>query len=449
MLTREQTAIFEALTNAEGTALTLKYPKSGEFLSAFVFFPESENRVMVFHERSGTSSDPTIWLTFLEKNTNWTVAHSLSFFATGIEQVEFSALGDCDGLNIIISTSITGQPDKNLYVIAFNEETHAPERVFGRDFCAFYQVGDFDNSGKNMLMSINMSSGDSAGEAVIWFSGWSEGWFATPHELLTESAGGDYVRTIMGVVSEPIPVIPEPDEADESDESEPVPEPEPPERFPALFIEFLLPNGEANTSIIAWNENGVPRNIMLNMPNRTLLRKFPNEFTTHAYSRDIDGSGTVNPAGNRRFPGYTNTFSQDVVWATIWYEVIIGGNGDGLEQLFCTYLSVNNDFVFFLPDDWDGNVTAVMNNEPSANVVNEVIFLEYDAEAFDSFADATAELLTIITVPSGRPLCRVYRRDWEEFIRFGADNRQYDYYVRIHNNSLTRSELREALQMLE
>jgi hypothetical protein len=88
-LTNEQIEIYNALTNAKGSALNLKYPKTGEFLSAFVFKenPSAEASVMVFYELTGTASEltPTIWLTFLEKDDvsrQWKCTDDISFFAS-------------------------------------------------------------------------------------------------------------------------------------------------------------------------------------------------------------------------------------------------------------------------------------------------------------------------------------------------------------------------------
>jgi hypothetical protein len=426
MLTQEQTAIFEALTNAEGTALTLKYPKSGEFLSAFVFFPDNADRVMVFHEQSGAFAEATIRLTFLERgsprtNGGWEVTHSLSFFATGIEQVEFAALGDCERQNIVISTSITGS-DRNLHVIAFCEESGAPLRVFERGFCIFYQIGDWSNSGSNTLLSINSSGSELADESLVWFSGWEDGefsWFLYPYAIHANApAASDNFRAISGFVGE-------------SDA-----------QIPALFIEYSMSPAESNTCIILWLD-GIPRNV-ITAAERWQLTKNPNRFTAHASARDIDGSGTINPARNRQFPGYGEIPPAEIMRAAVWYEV--AANGSNLREIYYTYLSVNNDFVFFFPENWVESVTATLRNEPSANVVNEVTFWEWNPPHHTSVLDVTTPLLTIVTVAKGEELSRDEYGDNDEFFRFSGESLQYDYFARIHGQSLTRAQLQAALR---
>jgi hypothetical protein len=422
-LTSEQTEIFTALTNSKGSALTLKYPKTGDFLSAFVLHPDVDDRVMVFYELTGSAAftEPTVWLTFLEKKDNqWVCTNDITFFATDIERVDFSHLGDSDRENIIISYSIVNQPYKSLCVIS------SGEKVYDRDFCVFYEIGDFDNSGRNVLLSINRSGGD-VNLSSVDFAGWtcainSTGEFET---ISTVSANPNAVEYVNSVHST------------------------------ELYLEYSQADGSFNTGIIIFDDDGRPRNIVYSRnqsqreENLRLLEKRPNQFTAHAYARDIDGSGTINPAGNQRFPGYAAAATGDVVRAAIWYEVVVGEYADTFEQLYYTYLSVNDDFVFFFPDDWIGEVTVTVVNDPSANVTNQVDFWAFDSEIHSSYEDATTILMTVITVPAGEPLCGVYRRDRAEFTRFGVGaNPQYDYYVRIYNSAIPMSEVREALKFL-
>jgi hypothetical protein len=433
MLTREQIAIFDALTSAEGSALTLKFPKSGEFGSAFVFIPTTEhsdsNQVMVFYEKGG-SSEPTIRLTFLEKReTRWEVTHSRSFFATGIEQVEFAELGDSSRMNIIISTSISGQNGINLHVIAFDEESGAPDEVYQRDFCIFRQIGDFDNSGSNMLLSINSGRNENAEEAFARFSRWRAGEYTVSRSVPTDSNARDYIAAISCTAGE----------------------------VPVVFIEYYTSASAriANTSLILWQQSEdspdvYPHSFVFGQNNR--LEKRINQFTALAYARDIDGSGTINPARNRNFPGYTSAIpAHEIVRAAEWFEVMSDEEGEvRLEPLYYTYLGGNNDYVFFFPDDWQNNVTVTVNHDSCSCFINEVVFWEYDSDRFRNIRDVTVPLLTIVTVSKDGEMCDEHmgEEDIDEFRLFSRRGAQYDYYVRIHNESLSSAQLRRALRVI-
>jgi hypothetical protein len=417
-LTAEQNEIFNALINTKGSALTLKYPKAGEFLSAFVFLPETDNRVMVFYELSDSAAtEPTVTLTFLEKRGDgWVCTRDISFVATDIEGVEFSRLGDSEKQNIIISYSVFNPfDDINLRVIAFDGED-SPETVYSRTFCMFYELGDFDGSGEIKLLTINQSRGDIT-EAMVEFAGWQSGTFRS---IATVDANPNAINYIMSVKS----VLQD--------------------GRAALFLEYSYGDNNYNTGIIVFDEFGLPVNVVYSRnevrrtENLSLLDKRRNAFTALAYSRDIDGDGTVKAAGNgnRPFPGYDHASvpAGERARATIWYYI---NDRNRLERLYYSYLSINNDYVFFFPEEWAESVTLTINTESG-----EVAFWEYDSSAFTNIYDVQTKLLSIVTVPKGE------ERPSEEYSLFNnVANEQFDYYVRIYDRALTRRELREALRI--
>jgi hypothetical protein len=438
-LTSEQTEILNALTNSKGAALTLKFPKTGDFLSAFVFLEKSvespTDRVMVFNEISGAPAEqPTIWLTFLEKRDNrWECTDDFPFFATDVEKVEFSRLGDSDRENIIISYSIMNQPGKNLRVFSFAEDNR-PEQVYQRDFCIFYEIGDFNNSGKNMLLSINSGGGDIA-QPSAFFAEWRDGSFHTVYSVPANPAANEYVKSIKGALTR----------KNNDDITE----------IPILFLEYSRTDAIFGTGIILWNrvdneegggERVRPHNIIYqrNQSIRSefwaLLDKRPNLFTAHAYARDINGNGEFNVAGNRLFPGYSHddVNASERARAAIWYEIT---DDNRLEKLHYTYLSVNNDYVFIFPEEWEENVTVTISLDD-----NEVTFWEYDHSEYESIYDVENHMLSIIAVPKGEAL---ERSDREEYTLFNSDkNEHFDYYVKITNRAIRQRALRSALRFL-
>jgi hypothetical protein len=378
-LTGEQIEIFNALTNSKGSALTLKYPKTGDYLSAFVFHQNTTaaNRVMVFYELTGGAvlTEPTIWLTFLENNNGrWECTNDIAFFATDIERVDFAELGDKISENIIISYSILNQPDKSTCVISFDEDG-VPVIVYERDFCVYYEIGDFCGSGSTRLLSINRM-GEDTPRSVVSFIGWKEGEFVTEYSVDANPNANEYVRSLKSDVS--------PIHLSSVDSSR-----------PALFLEYSQTENLFNTEIIVWDFGRIrPRNVIYtkNEARRrehlSLLSKRPNQFTAHAYARDIDGDGVINPAGNRSFPGYDNDEipSIEKARAAIWYSLTLE---DMLQELHYTFLSLKNDYVFIFPEDWIGNVTVTIDLEN-----DEVIFWEYK-KSYKSILDVEDKLFSI------------------------------------------------------
>jgi len=463
MLTREQGAIFTALTAAQGSAITLKFPKSGEFLSAFVFLPQSVSnngvaveRVMVFYEREGLASEPAIWLTFLEKHgsENWRVTHDRSFFATAVEQISFIALGERGGENIIITTSVAGQADKTLHVIAFCEDSNAvggqtPQQVYQREFCVYYEAGDFKGEGANMLMSINSGGGEHNDGVTAEFVTWQGDEFVVRYSIPTDSAAGVFVQTITAFV----PVEPSVNYADDTTEDgEPFTE-RLPEKSPVLLIEYARANGYFYTDIIVWCEKDSrpPRNITLRGSN---LEKRPNRYTAYAYSRVLDGSGVMRVARNTPANGYRDDVPvSERVRIAIWHDIVLSESGDRLAPLYHSFLGLNNDYVFFfsttLPNLTQETTTVTVNLEPCSCLVSDVTVWQYDSEVFTNVYDVTTPLVRILSTASGESPCANCRDEFpERIIRFDSKtNDEFDYYVQIFGASIKFRELREVLRV--
>jgi hypothetical protein len=371
---------------------------------------------MVFYQFTGTAGEPTVNLSFLEKrNNSWNITHSIPFSAEDIEKVEFSRLGNSENQNIIISYSNLNQQEKNLRVITFDEDNR-PESVYRRNFCVYYEIGDFDNSGFNTLLSINRTAGEEITEAIVEFTGWRDDRFVTTYSVYANPLATNYVKSIQSDSTLPQRTL--------------------------LFLEYAQSENLFNTGIIIFSEGRRPRNIVFSgnaavrEEHLRFLEKRTNRYTAHAYARDIDGDGTVNVAGNRRFPGYSHeaVLPQDRALAAIWYKVT---ENERLERLYYTYLSINNDYVFFFPEEWEENVTVTHNLESG-----EVTFWEFDAQHHESVHDAENQLLSIISIPKDES------RATGDYILFSTDNEHFNYYVKIYNEALDFGDLRNMLRIL-
>ena len=97
-LSEEQEQIYDALTLAEGTAISLKYPKSGKYLSAFIIEDidgDGGDEAIVFYERNNHAPDENaLRINVLDmKDGRWTSVHDLAAVGSEIEEVMISKLG--------------------------------------------------------------------------------------------------------------------------------------------------------------------------------------------------------------------------------------------------------------------------------------------------------------------------------------------------------------------
>lgn len=402
-LNDRQTEIYRALLNGKGTGLTLKYPKTGEYRSPFVFFGEN---VFVFYELSGGTGEPAVWTTFLsQENGKWECTYDISFFASDIEKVEFSPLGDSDEVNAVISCSVTGAPDKTVSVVAFDEKG-TPRKVYSKNYCAYYEINGFSSDGESLMTIVNSKD---VKESRAFFASWKNGEFTETESVELNPDATGYVRVTDGLLSG--------------------------ERN-ALFIEYTKGDNACNTGVVVRQGIGLYNavytpNEETRAQNIALLEKTPNAYTAHAYSRDIDGDGAVEVAGNADFPGYEGA-GVTPVRAAVWYAI---RGADRLEKLYYSYLSINGDYVFFFPDGWENNVTVSVSADG-----REVAFWEFDAAKHEFFFNAEEEMLRILSAPKGeKPQSE---GDWR---LYDAKGEQYDYYVKIREGSIGVNELGEFL----
>ena len=458
-LTVEQADIWNALTTEKGTALRLKYPRTGQFLSAFVFV-EPAKRVIVFYELLGVTDEngeSEVQLTLLENGDGgWKCVYTYAFSTDDIDEVAFSSLGDSKREDIIISHSFRNQHGTNLIVISLGENSGEAEPEYFRNYCVYYEIGDFDGSGRNLLLTIGRSGVDLS-RTVAEFVGWSKGDFRLEYSIEVNSAAAEYVRTRKA-----------------SGEALSLPHIE-----SALFLEYAQSENLFNTDIILWNKTVwvrpdnlnfsfaefsragevkpqsfdfllPPHNIVysrndtLKRTNLGYLKKEPNLVTAFAYSRDIDGSGTIFAAGNRTFPGYeqpTQIPSNEQPRAAVWYRII--GNNE-LERTYYTYLGLSNDYVFFFHEKWRGNVTVIHNAEE-----NTVSFYDYNdshheyeniTEFMEWHGREDAFLMSIATVKKGTEV------DLSGYRLFdNTSNPQFDYYTKTAPGAIGKGELKRRL----
>ena len=91
-LSEQQREIYQALTDKVGTKVSLKYPKSGSYLSAFVIADiddEPTDEAIVFYERNGITADEiSLRINILDqRDGKWTSVYDSPANGTEVEKV--------------------------------------------------------------------------------------------------------------------------------------------------------------------------------------------------------------------------------------------------------------------------------------------------------------------------------------------------------------------------
>ncbi len=387
-LSDEQLELYTALMNSKSGGLTLKYPKSGEYRSAFVvedFDDEPTEEAIVFYEAAGIGTEKTLWLGFLDRSESgdWESVYDLSIKGTDIERISFVTLGDDSGRNILINYSLN-QTEKAFLLVRYNESV--PYKLLEGSF-SYMCVGEFFGMEENELLVIKNDY--TLETSTVTFYKWNEGRIVSTGSCSLDPSAGEYLSITEGKLSDTVN---------------------------ALFINHRkYGNKDYYGTDVIYHYMGKPVNLVLqNSDNMEKVQRRSNTLSELANPRDINGDGYIEVcSSNSEFPGYNTLASADklrpVIWRTLRYATF--------EELYYSYFSERNDFVFILPNRWKSNVTAVLSLDG-----RKVTFYE----ATQSVIDVEKELLTIATVNSGEE--PPSGKGWELYER--QSDKGLDYYIR-------------------
>ena len=154
-LSMEQEQIYSALTEATGNSLSLKYPKSGKYLSAFIVEDidgDGGNEALVFYEKNSLAvEENTLRINILDNyDGEWSSVCDTPVDGSEIEKVMISKLGSSDRMNLIIGSSQINRSEKNVSI--YNYSDGNVEQPFRTTPYSFFDVVDLDTDGENEFL---------------------------------------------------------------------------------------------------------------------------------------------------------------------------------------------------------------------------------------------------------------------------------------------------------
>ncbi len=402
-LSGEQSAIYDALKSSKGGDIHLKYPRSGQYRSAFVvknIDEEETDEAIVFYEASNIADGgSSLRLNFLDmEDGQWVSVYDFAALGSEVERVQFADLGDGE-TSIIITYTIQNASDTAASVLKYSGGE--PSEVYaGRS--AYQQLTDVNADGHNELFQITRDL--DSGTATASLLGWSE---PDVFQILSSAplSGFSECRNVtFGACDE--------------------------DGYSALFIDRALADGSIGTDVLVCY--GLRLSAATVVP-ETVSRR-TNSYTPDVFSQDIDGDGILEIPATTAFPGYGNLTRPEMVNLTVWYQ--LESQGYSIRRDSLSYISIRSDYLLFIPTRWEGRVTVSVSIAEG-----RVTFSEYDAGAHT----AGAELLTIYAVPASGEAP-------EGFTLFG-ENQTTGYGFYIRNNSrnslaLTDAELSDCFRIL-
>ena len=321
-LSIEQEKIYTALTNATGDSISLKYPKAGKYLSAFIVEDidgDGGNEAVVFYEKTGLAApENTLRINVLDSGDDgkWHSVYDTPAEGSEIERVMISQLGENDRVNLIIGSSLINRSEKSVAIYSYSNGVL--ENTFAKSY-SFIDVTDLDSDGEKEFLLLKGTTNDSPAAAVAYKLD-ADGFYHTYSEDLS---GGftEFDAVNYGSL--------------ESGET-------------ALYIDAVSGNGLIQTDIVYMDDRGLQKAFA--NPAQSAVTQRP----LGCRSFDIDGDGTLEIPVQRVAAGYSNAPEGELMWLTDWLSV----GKDGKTRLkYESYYSVGDGYIFLFPAKWHNKVT--------------------------------------------------------------------------------------------
>ncbi len=336
-LSVEQEQIYSALTDAAGSSISLKYPRSGKYLSAFIVEDidgDGGNEAVVFYERSGLGvEENTLRINVLDKDGDaWRSVCDTPAEGSEIEKVMISRLGTNDRVNLIIGSSLINRSEKN--VTMYNYENGSITANFSESY-SFFDVTDLDGDEENeFFLLAGAATGSPAKAEVFKLDG--KGIY-TKYSCDLSGSFSEFDSLSYGTLED---------------------------GRQALYIDAVSGAGSVQTDMIYLDGERLKK--IFETPEESASTVRP----AGCSCMDVDGDGVLEIPVQTIAEGYEEVPESEQIRLTNWMKV---GQDNRLERKYSSYYSVGDGYIFIFPEKWRGKVTVKRDA-----VNDEMVFCTYE-----------------------------------------------------------------------
>ena len=361
-LLAEQNEIYDELIKSAGKNVKLKYPRSGDYRSAFVMYnidDEEGDEAMVFYEsKNASAGESALRLKFFDKkNGKWEAVYDLACAGSEVESLSFASLGSTGNVDIIIRYTLLNQLDKAFSVISYSDGV--PVTLYSSSYSCL-DVFDMNGDGLDELVAVNSDKTSNTSTAMMFTNG--DNGFEKLSETPLYSGASDYIRVTKGNISEGT--------------------------F-AMFLDYSKGGGQSGTDVLYCYGNRLfsPDSVGSSTQS-SIISRLVNDHMSEIYCYDIDGDGFIEIPSTTPLPGYEVLTRPEQLCAVLWYTI----SYDNFTVEHYSYFSGKYRFALLFPSRWQGVVTAVPDFTN-----NEIVFISYD-ENKSLTVDGSNELMRIRAV---------------------------------------------------
>ena len=388
-LTSEQKAINDALDQAViSQDYSLKYPKSGDYRSAFVFQDldgDGEEEALAFYALSFNDYARVILLD--RKDGAWVSANDLAGAGQDVEFIAFANITGTHSRDVVIGWSSQDSKDRELTIYTYTDGILKPQ--FENNSSSTYNaylIDDLDGDGLQDVFLLTRNSGNTEKSSWIKLLSFDGFQVRTLSSLPLSDSISDFPGVIAGMHS-----------IDSAER--------------AIFVDELLYGGDLVTEVFTVEDHTLVPLISYDMgedppeaiPDGDGELLEPDYVKPTLYDRtrrsntaldtavpepvctDINGDQVIELPTCLLLPGYEDVDEENQLYLTIYNQI----GTESLEMVFAAVINRQAGYLVSYPDEWIGTVSVVSVPEN-----NEWRFISYNG----SLDDVSGELARIRVV---------------------------------------------------
>lgn len=368
-LTEEQAAVNRALSAALGTEdYKLKYPLSGSYRSAYVFYDvdgDAVSEALVFYQPAIEGS--SVRINILDyRDGEWSSIYDVSGEGVGdVDYVTFENMESAEYKNIIIGWQLENSAEKLMSIYTF--EDNRLKSQFDERYSQLL-IRDFNRDGLMDIITLSMRR-----NTLTLVTVGRSGKLETADTLELDADIKSCEQILFGRLSN---------------------------SGQAIFLDVMLERASYATEIISVEKNHLVPLIDIAAVNAQEDKK-PTEGQMENFAltqrperilcMDIDGNGVIEVPSSQPMLGYEDYYNDPEEGVLYLTTFSVFQDGKLLPQ-FNACVNLEAGYLIKIPEGWEERVTVVSERNP-----NQWQFIEY----LESLNDLSNELLRINRVAHG------------------------------------------------
>lgn len=349
-LSEEQNRIDAALRESVGDNISLVYPKTGDYKSAFIVEnidgEETSEAIVFYKENSGSG---TVRMNILDQQDGeWvSVWDNTTVNGSEIEKISFLKRGE--RVYIVMGVNVTSTTDKTLIIYEYTDED--TDRILRQVFtmtCMNFEVFDLNDDGKEEIIALSSTIvSETKREANAYLYSLQNGECVLLDQTPMDSEVTGYVNLFQGRLAG---------------------------GAPALYLDVQKGTDQYGTEILTMEDGELVNPIREHRLERDTLR--------YAGLSSMEGSqpGVYCIPRTVTLPGYSEEAISEQPFLIAWYQYDEGSMS--LVRQDTTYTNYTLGYSLRIPEAWlDTSLGLVTASRDTAN--NELTFFVYHGDLDD------------------------------------------------------------------